>query len=49
VAAAAWAEPEPSTAIAMPIIASRASAFIAYHSARKIFIVCSFVGWVVPG
>ncbi|GFF07562.1 hypothetical protein SM139_2660 [Stenotrophomonas maltophilia] len=49
VAAAACAEPEPSTAIAMPIIASRARAFIAYQSARKIFIVCSFIGWVVPG
>ncbi|UUS15686.1 hypothetical protein NMB32_08880 [Stenotrophomonas sp. CD2] len=48
-ALAACAEPEPSTAIAMPIIASRARAFIAYQSARKIFIVCSFVGWVLPG
>ena len=46
---AACAEPEPSTAIAMPIIASRARAFIAYQRARKIFIVCSFIRWGVPG
>ncbi|KAG1597054.1 hypothetical protein G6F46_014338 [Rhizopus delemar] len=33
----------------MPLIASRARAFIAYQRARKIFIVCSFIEWVLPG